>query len=84
MRFYLKMDNIVNSGRALLIDIGWVTTDWLAVNPGGVVDYSPARSTPIGIQNVIADFEESFRAQNPEAVKDTPVLPPDKVRKAIS
>ncbi len=74
----------INNGRALVIDIGGFTTDWLAVNPGGEVDYSLARSVPIGIQSVIADFEDSFRANNLEAVKDTPVLPPDRVRKAIT
>jgi len=74
----------INNGRALVIDIGGFTTDWLAVNPGGEVDYSLARSVPIGIQSVIADFEDSFRANNLEVVKDTPVLPPDRVRKTIT
>jgi len=61
-----------------------LTTDFLAVNPGGVVDYSLAQSVPLGIQSVIADFEESFRSNNLEAVKDTSVLPPDRARQAIS
>jgi hypothetical protein len=74
----------INEGRALVIDIGGFTTDWLAVNPGGEVDYRLARSVPIGIQTVIADFENSFRANNLEAVKETPVQPPDRVRKAIA
>lgn len=39
---------------------------------------------PVGIQNVIADFEDSFRANNLEAVKDTPILPPERVRRAIT
>jgi hypothetical protein len=73
----------INDGRALVIDIGGFTTDWVAVNPGGELDYSLARSIPIGIQSVLADFEESFRSNNLEAVKDTPVLPPDRVRKAL-
>lgn len=67
----------VGDGRSLVIDIGGFTTDFLAVNPGGAVDYSLA-------QSVIADFEESFRANNLEAVKDTGVLPPDRVRQAIA
>lgn len=46
----------INDGRALLIDIGGFTTDWLAVNPGGEVDYSLATSVPIGIQSVIANY----------------------------
>lgn len=74
----------INDGRALVIDIGGFTTDWLGVNPGGQVDYSLARSVPIGIQSVIADFEDSFRANNLESVKNTPTLPPDRVRKAIT
>ncbi|MGB6375857.1 MAG: hypothetical protein WBG24_03945, partial [Syntrophobacteria bacterium] len=72
----------INDGRSLVIDIGGFTTDWLAVNPGDEIDYSLARSVPIGIQNVISDFEDSFRSNNLEAVKDTPVLPPDRVHKA--
>jgi hypothetical protein len=48
------------------------------------VDYALARSVPLGIQSIISDFEESFRAKNLEIVKDRPVLPPDRVRKAIS
>jgi hypothetical protein len=74
----------INDGRSLVIDIGGFTTDWLAVNPGGEIDYSLARSVPIGIQNVISDFEDSFRSNNLEADKDTPVLPPDRVHKAIA
>jgi hypothetical protein len=74
----------INGGRSLVIDIGGFTTDWLAVNPGGEVDYGLARSVPIGIQNVVADFEESFRANNLRAVKDTPVLPPERIRRAIT
>lgn len=73
----------INGGRALVIDIGGHTTDWLAVNPGGEIDYSLARSIPLGIQGVLSDFEESFRSNNLEAVKDTAVLPPDRVRKAL-
>jgi len=74
----------VGDGRSLVIDIGGFTTDFLAVNPGGEVDYALARSVPLGIQSVISDFEESFRANNLEIVKDTPVLPPERVRQAIS
>lgn len=75
---------LVGEGRALVIDIGGFTTDFLAVNPGGEVDYSLARSVPLGIQSVISDFEDGFRTNNLEVVKDTSVLPPDRVRKAIS
>lgn len=74
----------INGGRTLVIDIGGFTTDWIAVNPGGEIDYSLARSVPIGIQNVLADFEESFRANNLQAVKDTSVIPPSRIRKAIA
>jgi len=74
----------IGDGRSLVIDIGGFTTDFLAVNQGGEVDYALARSVPLGIQAVIRDFEEGFRANNLEIAKDTPVLPPDRVRKAIS
>jgi hypothetical protein len=74
----------VGEGTSLVIDIGGFTTDWLAVKPGGVVDYGLARSIPIGIHQVISDFEESFRANHVELVKDIPVLPPARVRRAIA
>jgi len=74
----------IGDGRSLVIDIGGFTIDFLAVNRGGEVDYALARSVPLGIQSVINDFEESFRANNLEIVKDTPVLPPDRVRIAVS
>lgn len=67
----------------MVIDIGGFTTDWLAVNPGGEIDYSLARSIPLGIQSVLVDFEESFRSNNLDEVKDTTVLQPDRVRKAL-
>jgi hypothetical protein len=44
---YLRSD--LNGGRSLVIDIGGLTTDYIAVNPGGEVDYSLARSVPIRI-----------------------------------
>jgi hypothetical protein len=73
----------IDNGRALIIDIGGFTTDWLAVNPGGEVDYSLARSVPFGIRNVLADFENSFRRNNLHAVKNTPVIAPERIRRAI-
>jgi hypothetical protein len=36
----------IHGGRALIIDIGVHTNDWLVVNPGGKIDYSLARSAP--------------------------------------
>jgi hypothetical protein len=74
----------VRNGRSLVIDIGGHTTDWLAVNPGGEIDYSLNESTPIGIQDVMRDFERSFRANNREATKEVANLPPARVRKAIA
>ena len=74
----------IGDGRSLVVDIGGFTTDFLAVNQGGEVDYALARSVPLGIQSVISDFEESFRSNNLEIVKNTPVLPPERVRMAVS
>lgn len=42
-------------GRTLAIDIGGFTLDWVAVNPGGEVDYSLARSVLLRLQSVIYD-----------------------------
>ena len=33
---------------------------WLAINPGGEIDYRLARNVPIGIQSVITEIEEIF------------------------
>ena len=65
-----------------MIDIGGFTTDWLAVNPGGVVDYGLARSIPLGINQVTSDFEESFRVNHVDLVKDIAGLGPDRIRRA--
>lgn len=73
----------INDGRSLVIDVGGHTTDWLAVNPGGEVDYSLAQSTPIGIQSALREFERSFRANNREVTKDVTTLPPDRLREAL-
>lgn len=73
----------INGGRSLVIDIGGFTTDWIAVNPGGEVDYSLARSIPIGIQEVISDFIDAFRSNNLDAVKNSPTLPQARVRQAM-
>jgi hypothetical protein len=72
------------NGRTLVIDVGGHTTDWLAVNPGGEIDYSLNESTPIGILEVFRDFERSFRARNREAVRGLTKLPPERVRRAIA
>lgn len=72
------------NGRTLVIDIGGHTTDWLAVSPGGAIDYSLSESTPMGILEVFRDFERSFRAHHREALKGLTKLPPDRVRKAVA
>jgi len=74
----------INGIRTLVIDIGVFTSDRIAVNPGGEVDYSLAKSVPVSIQNVIADFEECFRSNNLQVVKETPALTPDRIRRAIA
>lgn len=74
----------INGGRALVIDIGGRTTDWLAVQPGGEVDYSLHESTKMGILDVVRDFEKSFRASNKKLVKANAELPKDRVRSAIA
>lgn len=72
------------SGRSLVIDIGGHTTDWLAVNPGGQVDYSLSESTPMGILEVFRDFERSFRANHRDFVRGLTKLPPERIRHAVS
>ncbi len=71
------------NGRTLVIDVGGHTTDWLAVNPGGEIDYSLSESTPMGILEVLRDFERSFRANHRDAARGLTRLPPDRVRRAV-
>lgn len=73
----------VNQGTSLVIDIGSLTTDWLAVKPGGEVDYSLHISSQIGISKIVEDFERSFRASHRELAQSTSQLPPAQVREAI-
>jgi hypothetical protein len=73
----------INNGRALVIDIGGRTTDWIAVNPGGAVDYSLHESTQLGLLDVMRDFEKSFRANNSELLRSQSDLPAERVRAAI-
>jgi hypothetical protein len=74
----------INGGRALVIDIGGHTTDWLAVNAGGEIDYSLQESTALGILGVLRDFERSLRANHSDTFKRVSgALPPDRVRNAI-
>ena len=42
------------------------------------------RAKAIGIQEVVANFERSFRSNNRDVVRSTPTLPPDRVRDAIA
>lgn len=74
----------INGASALVIDIGGYTTDWLAVKPGGELDYERADSISAGITDVIRDFERSFRANNREALKGTEALTPEQLREALN
>lgn len=77
-------NSAINGGRALVIDVGGKTTDFLAVNPGGEVDYSLDWSAQLGILDVISGFEKAFRGNNRTLLKSLDVLPADRVRKAIA
>lgn len=72
----------VNEGRALVLDIGGRTTDWLAIQPGGEIDYSLRESDEVGIQNVTAEFERIFKRNHRDLFINSD-LPIDRVRKAI-
>jgi hypothetical protein len=74
----------VGEGQSLVIDIDGFTTDWLDVNSSGVVGYGLARSISMVIHQVISDFDESFRSNHVELVKDIPVLPSTRVRQAMA
>ncbi len=77
-------NSAINGGRALVIDIGGKTTDFLAVNPGGEIDYSLAHSEQIGILDAVRDFTKAFRQNNRTLVKSVDELTADRVREAIA
>jgi len=76
-------DSKINGGRALVIDIGGRTTDWLAVHPGGEIDYSLNVSAEVGILNVIEDFSTEFRRNHLDKFQSVSELPMGRVREAI-
>ena len=78
---YARTD--INGGRALVIDVGGFTTDWLAVNPGGEIDLSLQESTPLGILEVVKNFTRSFKARYAKETRDTSTIPIDRIRKAV-
>lgn len=74
----------LNSGNALIVDIGGGTTDFIAIAEGGVVDYSLQHSLPLGILDVLSDFENSIRANNRDFFKSAAKgLRPERVRDAL-
>lgn len=77
-RHYARTD--LNGGRALVIDIGGHTTDWLSVNPGGEIDYSLQHSTAVGILEALRDFERSVKARYKGELQAVTALPAARVR----
>ena len=74
----------VGNGRTLVIDIGGFHNRFLGSQSRGRSGLqSCSKRTVWGFKRLSDDFEESFKSNNAEAVKDTPILPPDRVRKAI-
>lgn len=53
----------------LVLDIGGVTTDGVAIDPGGAIDYNSARSEKVGVLAAVEQFEKDFRSQNPKLLK---------------
>lgn len=76
-------NSAINGGRALVIDIGGRTTDLLAVNPGGEIDYALQDSAEVGILNVIEAFSAEFRRNNKSLLQALSELPAERVRDAI-
>lgn len=59
----------INGGRALVIDIGGFTTDWLGLLPGGKLDPEIRGSVHKGVIQVNRDFEESFYARHSQQLR---------------
>jgi hypothetical protein len=68
----------------LLIDIGGFTTDYLAMYTDGDIDYNLAHYLPVGIQNVVFDFEEKFWINNLEKIKLILLLLLESILRAIA
>lgn len=72
----------VYEGRALVIDIGGYTTDLVAVNPGGDVDFGIHESIALGIRDVEHDFAMSLKSTYREEFKGARIDAPQ-LREAI-
>lgn len=70
-------------GATLVIDIGGVTTDLIAVQPGGKIDYNIAISLEVGIQEAETNFERAIRSSLRDLLKSSGKLPEDRVRAAL-
>lgn len=51
-------------GKLIVIDVGFLTTDVMVVNAGGIVDTNLIDSIPLGIGQVVRDFHNAFKAKH--------------------
>lgn len=54
---------------SLVLDVGGFTSDGVAIDPGGAIDYNSARSETVGVLEAVEQFAKDFRTQNAKLVK---------------
>lgn len=67
----------------LVIDVGGHTTDAVAIDPGGMVDISSARSTRTDIISLTQQFERDLRSNNTHLFQDSNDIDPRRLEQAI-
>lgn len=78
-----KRRNPIADKTVLVVDVGGYTTDVVAVDPGGVVDISSARSIRTGIISLTQQFETDLRANNSLLFQDVGDIDVRRLEQAI-
>lgn len=72
----------LQKGDCLIIDVGGLTTGF-AIASDGKIDYTAARSLPVGMQRALDQLAQTIRKTYRDTLKGAQVLPMDKVRDAL-
>jgi hypothetical protein len=73
----------LRDARLLTIDIGGGTVDFMLRRETGEIDYGLAESIPIGINNVLRDFERDLKSRYKAVFKNSSTLMASRLREAF-
>lgn len=78
-----KKKNPLSKVTTLTVDVGGHTTDILAVDPNGEIDYGSAASTRTGVIGLLSNFEKALRTNNARMFQATGELDVRRVEDAL-